>query len=202
MILRRLFEGRQSGFYVDVGAHHPRRFSNTYHFYRMGWLGINIDAMPGSMSLFRRLRGRDINLEIAVGKEKELLSFYCFNEPALNTFERDLAMARNRGPHKIVREELLQTNPLKEILARYLPSGQMIDFLSVDVEGRDLDVLRSNDWKRFRARVVMAESTGESLETVKENEIYKYMQQQHYRLWAKTANTLLLMDGDWNGLAV
>ena len=56
MILRRLFETRRRGFYVDVGAHHPRRFSNTYYFYRQGWSGINIDAAPGSMKLFDRLR--------------------------------------------------------------------------------------------------------------------------------------------------
>src|SRR5690554_6253894 len=66
ILLEKLFEGKNDGFYVDVGAHHPRRFSNTYLLYRRGWRGINIDAMPGSMAEFRRLRGRDINLEIPI----------------------------------------------------------------------------------------------------------------------------------------
>src|SRR4051794_14772116 len=59
MILRRFFEEHGKGFYVDVGAHHPKRFSNTYSFYKQGWSGINIDAMPGSMARFRRVRPRD-----------------------------------------------------------------------------------------------------------------------------------------------
>ena len=49
LVLARIFEGKKNGFYVDIGAHHPTRFSNTHYFYRRGWSGINIDAMPGSM---------------------------------------------------------------------------------------------------------------------------------------------------------
>ena len=55
-ILYRIFEQQPVGFYVDVGAHHPKRFSNTYFFYRRGWRGINIDAMPGSMKNFEKLK--------------------------------------------------------------------------------------------------------------------------------------------------
>ena len=71
-ILHRIFENQKSGFYVDIGAHHPFRFSNTFLFYKMGWKGINVDAMPKSMEIFKRFRPRDINLELAVGTiEKE-----------------------------------------------------------------------------------------------------------------------------------
>lgn len=66
LILRELFEYAKSGFYVDVGAHHPFRFSNTYLFYKVGWRGLNIDAMPNSMKLFNRFRPRDINIECGV----------------------------------------------------------------------------------------------------------------------------------------
>lgn len=68
MILHRIFERQSVGFYVDVGAHHPFRFSNTYLFYQKGWRGINIDAMPNSMRLFNRFRPRDINLECGISK--------------------------------------------------------------------------------------------------------------------------------------
>src|SRR6186713_1276577 len=62
LILKRFFSEKSGGFYVDVGAHHPKRFSNTYMFYKEGWSGINIDAMPGSMKLFNKVRSKDINL--------------------------------------------------------------------------------------------------------------------------------------------
>ena len=64
IILHRMFEWQEQGFYIDVGAHHPTRFSNTYKFYKRGWTGINVDAMPGSMTAFNRLRPKDINIEL------------------------------------------------------------------------------------------------------------------------------------------
>jgi len=94
MILRRLFEKQKTGFYVDVGAHHPKRFSNTFFFYKKGWRGINIDAMPNSMSLFNKIRSRDINLEIPISDKKQKLKYYMFNEAALNCFSKELAEKR------------------------------------------------------------------------------------------------------------
>ena len=72
MILRRIFIGKLTGFYVDIGAHHPKRFSNTYIFYQRGWRGINIDAKPGTKEVFNKLRPRDINLEVPIS---ELVAF-------------------------------------------------------------------------------------------------------------------------------
>ena len=66
MLLDRFLCQRPSGFYVDVGAHHPIRFSNTFRLYRKGWRGLNIDANPGSMKRFHHTRPRDINIEAAV----------------------------------------------------------------------------------------------------------------------------------------
>ena len=84
MILNRFFERKRNGFYVDVGAHHPKRFSNTYTFYKKGWRGVNIDAMPGSMEKFKKIRPRDINLEFAISNKNGTLVYHMFNEPALN----------------------------------------------------------------------------------------------------------------------
>lgn len=75
MILRRIFERQSTGFYVDVGAHHPKRFSNTYFFYKKSWTGINVDAMPGSMKLFEKVRSRDINIEKPISSEKQVLTY-------------------------------------------------------------------------------------------------------------------------------
>lgn len=66
LILKEIFHQVKNGFYVDVGAHHPFKFSNTYFFYKRGWRGINIDALPHSMNLFNQFRPRDINVECGV----------------------------------------------------------------------------------------------------------------------------------------
>ena len=76
LVLHRLFEGQATGIYVDVGAHHPFRFSNTCLLHTRGWRGINIDATPGSMAQFQRFRPRDVNLELGVAAEPAELEFF------------------------------------------------------------------------------------------------------------------------------
>ena len=193
MILRRLFIKRERGFYVDVGAHHPRRFSNTYYFYRQGWCGINIDATPGSMRAFEKWRPRDINLEIAVANTTKELTFFTFDEPALNSFDESLSRARDKEQPRVVRiiqEQKIKTQTLKEVLAQHLPAGQPIDILSVDVEGLDYDVLLSNDWSKYRPECVLVECFGVLWEDLAADAACKLLQSYGYQMIAKTLNTV------------
>lgn len=193
LILHRLFQDRPRGFYVDVGAHHPVRFSNTYFFYRRGWRGINIDAMPNSMILFNKLRKRDINLEQAVSAQPRRLTYFMLNDPALNGFSRTLSekyVREGGGAYTILAEIPLETRTLAEILGKHLPAGQAIDFLSIDVEGWEMQVLESNDWERYRPAVILVEALDVPLEEIFANDIYTFLRRQGYDLWAKTLNTL------------
>jgi FkbM family methyltransferase len=182
----------ETGFYVDVGAHHPERFSNTFLFYEMGWHGINIDAMPGSMNGFMRSRPRDINVEAAVAEEVGSLTFYEFNEPALNGFSKDLAEQRAGQLYdwKIIRERRLTTVPLSQLLEKHLPREQKIDFMSIDVEGLDLEVLRSNDWEKFRPSILLVEDSDEVVGSNGEaSEITRFLEARDYRSCCKTLLT-------------
>lgn len=196
MVLRRIFGTQNEGFYVDVGANDPIKFSNTYYFYLEGWRGINIDAMPGSMDLFNKMRPRDINIESAISDSREVLTYYAFNEPALNGFSKELSFERSQiKPYKIIFEREIQTVPLSEVLDRYLPDNQTIDFLTVDVEGLDFEVLRSNDWEKYRPLVVLAEDLEfSSFERMGESRIVTYLGNQGYQLFCKTVNTLIFKD--------
>ena len=184
----------KDGFYVDVGAHHPYRYSNTCLFYRQGWCGINIDAMPGSMFMFEKQRPRDINLEIGVGRKAETLNFFVFNEPALNTFDENLAKARCNDVWHIKATLDVPILPLSEILRKYLPRGQKIDFISIDVEGFDLDVLQSNDWQTFRPLIVLVETFGLSLEQLTLDPSTEYLHSLGYVVYSKTVNTTFFVD--------
>lgn len=192
MVLRRLFDEKIGpGFYIDVGAHHPRRFSNTNFFYRRGWSGINIEPNPDVAKQFAAGRKRDINLQLGVSDRQDELTYYFFNDPALNTFDHDLAASRLENPKfKIVGIRAVKVERLDEILRKNLLDGQKIDFLSIDVEGLDLAVLRSNDWRSYRPVWVLVEALRVPLEKMQENETYRFMQQQGYELYAKTFNTL------------
>jgi FkbM family methyltransferase len=193
MILARIFEDKSQGFYVDVGAHHPQRLSNTYYFYLKGWHGINIDAMPGSMVTFNEIRSRDINLEIAISNYQKNLTYYGFNEPALNSFSQDIANQYSQlDGYKIVFKKLIKTSTLSEILDEYLPQNQNIDFLNIDVEGMDYEVLKSNDWSKYRPQIVLIEELNSfSIDELSQSKVVSFMQENNYQFYCKTINTLI-----------
>jgi FkbM family methyltransferase len=196
MILRRLFERQKSGFYVDVGAHHPYRFSNTCYFYRRGWRGINIDPNPEAIAAFCRSRPSDINICVGVSDASVNLSFHFFNEPALNTFDSDLAAERVRShEYYLLETRSIPVRRLDDLLAEYLRADQQIDFLSIDVEGVDLSVLRSNDWDRFRPRILLVEAHQRAVSAIENDPINLFAVATGYQLIAKTLNTLIYEDG-------
>jgi FkbM family methyltransferase len=191
LVLRRFLEQRRGGFYVDVGAHHPTRFSNTYFFYEQGWRGINIEPAPGAAAEFARLRPRDINLQVGVAETPGALTYYVFDEPALNTFDAALARDREaRTPYRIVGTKSIAVERLDALLKNNLPPGQAIDFMSIDVEGLDLQVLHSNDWSRYRPDLVLVEALDFRLEQAAAHPMHVFMRGKGYDLVAKTLNTL------------
>lgn len=197
MLLERLLGKQKSGFYVDVGAHHPKRFSNTYYFYERGWRGINIEPNPAVKDLFMRMRSRDINLQLGISDRPGGLMYYEFDDPALNTFDEQLMRERESDtPYRVIATRMITLEPLAAVLAVHLPPDQAIDFLSVDVEGLDLNVLRSNDWERFRPRCVVSEALNADLApaVLAGNPLLAYMETQQYRLAAKTCNSWFFLD--------
>ncbi len=193
LILQRYFEGKTKGFFVDIGAHHPIRFSNTYHFYRRGWRGINIDACPDSMKLFKKIRPKDINLEMGVGLTDAMLDYYMFDEPALNSFDRALSEERNRDTaYRIVDIRSIRVSPLSKILDQHLNNNQTsIDFFNVDVEGLDLDVLKSNNWERYSPTLIITESLKNSIADILQSGVNTYLVSVGYQLVSKTINSLI-----------
>lgn len=191
LVLHKIFSDKPNGFYVDVGAHHPACYSNTFIFYKQGWHGINIDAMPNSMNAFNRIRPRDINIETPISDKKEVLTYYAFNAPALNGFSKELSESRDGlRDFKIIFQKDMETQTLEEILDAHLPEGQEIDFLSIDVEGLDFQVLRSNNWNKYRPEVVLIEALDSNIEKALNSEISQYMQNHGYNMIAKTFNTV------------
>lgn len=192
MILRRMFGSQTKGFYVDVGAHHPKRFSNTYFFYRKRWCGINIDAMPGSMKLFRRIRPRDVNIEKPISSRKQVLTYFAFNEPALNGFSKEISEARDGlNNYRIEFIKDIESYTLEEILDNNLSPNEKIDFLSIDVEGLDFDVIKSINLTKYRPRVILVEILGSSLLDIQKDPIYTLLINEDYVLYAKAVNTVV-----------
>jgi len=194
LVVNRIIGNAGGGFYVDIGSHHPFRFSNTYLFYGKGWRGLCVDPLPGSARLFKRWRPRDICVEMGVSSDRSTLNYYMFNEPALNTFDGDLAKARDGvGGYRVTETRAIQTDSLSAILDQYVPKNTRIDFLTVDVEGLDLQVLKSNDWNRYRPRVITAECLGSTLTSLENDETARFMSQLGYVATAKTGQSVIFV---------
>lgn len=188
MILRHILgSDKMRGFYVDVGAFHPTLFSNTYFFYLNGWQGINVEARPGSKTLFDKVRPRDINLELGISRDcGEMTYYFIAADSPMNSFSPDF-LRQIEMLEAVKSKILVPTLPLAEVLERHLPKGQLIDFLTVDVEGHDYEVLESNDWKRFRPRLIVVEDEGLDPD---ESRIVQMMKGHGYQLCAQ--NVIIL----------
>lgn len=197
LIIRRFFQGHAPGFYVDVGAHEPRRFSNTHFLYRAGWRGVDIDANPECVARLAKERHRDVCVNVGVGPASAELSYFMFDAWELNTFDRDIAAQREREGHPVRHTRQVPVRPLADLLAETVPVGQAIDLLTIDVEGLDLAVLESNDWSRFVPRLVLVEIYEKALRLMLDSPLARFMLDRGYVPVAKTFNTLFFGDSKW-----
>lgn len=191
LVLQRIFSMLDRGFYVDIGAHHPKRFSNTYLLYRKGWRGINIDAMPGSMSLFNKVRPRDINLEIGVSDNPSVHEFHAFSEKALSTFDAKLAEEKMALGWKKDRTLRIPLSSINSILEEYLPEQTPIDLLSIDIEGLDEKVLFSMDYSRYLPHVIVCEVLKSSVDNVMKSPFAAFLIGKGYSLYSKLHNSCI-----------
>lgn len=185
--LRNYFMERESGFFVDIGAFHPFVLSNTYYLYKYyGWRGINLDARPGSMELFDKHRSEDINLEYAVSSSVKELDYYFIDDrSSMNSFSKEF-LEKENAFHKVKKVIKVNASPLSEILDKHLPEGKSIDFMNIDVEGMEIDVLGSNNWDKYRPEIIMLESSEISLDGLRNSEEAIFMKSKGYEPLAVT----------------
>lgn len=164
-ILGHVFADQQAGFFVDVGANHPDHFSVTRLFSDRGWRGMNIDANPQFGPIYSDRRPHDINLSVGISDTPGRLTFYKisdapgedrFQVAGLSTFDRAIA-AEHRRNGFLIRETLVPLVRLDTLLREH--HVEQIDFLNIDVEGFEKNVLRSLDFAAVAPRVVVVEST-------------------------------------------
>lgn len=187
---------KEKGFYVDVGAHHPYKKSNTYQYYLKGWSGINIDPMPECMRLFKKKRPRDTNLNIGISNQNGILKYYTFSEPAFNTTNKERAdYLINNNITELIKTVDIDVIRLDEVFDKYVENKE-IDLLTIDVETTELDVLESNNWEKYRPRMVVMESIISSRKEIKcinEDPAVNYLINKGYIVIAKVLNAVFLL---------
>ena len=182
MILRHILR-KEHGFCVDIGAYHPGRLSNTYYFYQKGWMCLNVDPLPGVKKQFVKKRPRDITLELGVSDEPGNLTYFQFDRPAYNTFSETVAQHKiDRNKATLIRKTVVPVKTLEWVLDHYLPDNTTIDLLNVDVEGLELGVLKSNDFRKYSPTVICVESHNFDFSHPSENDIHIFLSNQNYQL--------------------
>ena len=190
IIIDSFLKKKSKGFYVDVGAYHPVHISNTYKFYKRGWTGIQIEPNYKKSSLFKRYRRKSINLNVGIGEKDGISKFYIFDSDAYSTFSAETASLNEKLGLKLLETKEVHMMTLSSVFKKYT-SNIEIDFMSVDTEGFDLEVLRTNDWNLYRPHFVIIETVEASDKVFgkKLNDIYDpFMQKINYM---KVADTYL-----------
>lgn len=188
------------GFYVDIGAHHPIRYSNTNFFYNIGWRGINVDAQSDAIKEFNKKRPRDININVGCSNENTTLTYYTFSDHAVNSFSKSFAEYFKNLPNsniKFLGTKQVPVEKLEDILNKYLPENQHIDFMNIDVEGMDFQVLESNNWEKFRPDYILIELHGdESITNIERSDAAKFLLDKGYSLIGKVKCTSLFRNNN------
>ncbi|MDP4285497.1 MAG: FkbM family methyltransferase [Bacteroidota bacterium] len=146
--------------YIDIGAHHAYKFNNNFIFYKRGLTGIDIEPDPILFADIAKKRPKDININKGIGSniKNEYADFYIMSSRTLNTFSKmEAERISEEGINKIVEIKSIELININDILCKYY-SENALDFLSIDVEGLDLEILRSIDFEKYGPKVICVET--------------------------------------------
>jgi FkbM family methyltransferase len=185
--------------YLDLGTNIPDFSNNTYFLYKMGNRGVCVEANKSLIGHIREIRPEDkvINAGVSISDQKEA-DFYIFKESGLNTFDKEEAEKRaSFGSYKIlevVKVPLISVNRVIEENFRSYP-----DFLSVDIEGLDLAVLKSLDFNRFPIPIICVETCiySENHIRPKDEKISDFLKTKGYEVYADTYINTIFVNKNW-----
>ena len=184
IIVDAIFKNKNKGIYIDIGCHHPLINNNTYILYKRGWSGINIDLDFSSIEMFNYFRPNDFNYKVALSSQKgEADLFFFHNRAPKNTLNKT-----NGKGAKLVKK--IKTDTLDNIIKHSKLSIKGIDFLSIDVEGNELEVLKGLNIKKYKPKVIVLELINnnkssfyeQKINNIQKSLIYKYMIKNNYKL--------------------
>ena len=184
--IERYFRNKPKGFYIDVGCYHPLDGNNTQLLYKKGWNGINLDINYYSIELFNFLRKRDINIHSGISNKKDRLTMYYRKEiNMLNTLDDKIAKKSFRNGYK---KKNIQVNTLNYFISKYFKKLDMIDFINIDAEGLEFNVLKSLNFKIYKPKLICVEihNIKKMFDTnykyLKTNSTYNFLVKKGYKI--------------------
>ena len=183
IFLKEFFKNKRKGLFVDIGCHHPFKSNNTFLLYKSGWSGINIDLNRLSIDLFNIARPRDINICSAISNKEGIIDYYLPNNNPLST-----EITINESYSRILRDHhgnkyktfKTKSTTWSSIQKKYKDLLKNIDFLKIDIEGSDLQVLKTIDLEELKIKILMIEAS--SLDKISREEIINYLKLKNYKI--------------------
>ena len=186
----KLFDKSKKGTYLDVGCFHPIRQNNTYLMYKLGWSGINIDLNPLTIELFRIARPYDINICAAVSSKKGVKNFFFDHQlSSINTISKNHTLFIEKAFNiKNLKKRRIRTTTLDDLLKKR--GIKKIDFMNIDIEGHELEVLKTLNLKHFDIKVICIEIVNYDFYSrsikINKNQIFKILRKNNYNLKFKS----------------
>ena len=204
-LIHQIFKSQKKGIYIDIGCGHPIKNNNTYLLNKKGWSGINIDLDIDNIELFKIYRPKDLNICAAISDEmKETDLFFYHSRSALNTIDKKTA---NYQKAKVTSIKKIKTTTLNNVLGESIYNSSNIDFLSIDVEGSELSVLKNFNFHKFKPKVIVVEYLDLSLNKLEiknlniqnamNSEIYKLIISKNYTLANMIHSDLVFIYNDF-----
>ncbi len=187
LIIDYIFKNKKDGFYLDIGSQHPVSNNNTYLLFKKGWCGINIDLDKKNIDLFKIARPKDINLNYAISDiEKEVDLFFYHDSSPINTLSKNVSNFQKAKVNKIKK---IQTKILDNILEN-LDFKNHIDYMNIDVEGHEEQVLKGFNIAKYKPSVISIEYLdlnmkklefkNNDINNVLNSNLYKYFIRNNY----------------------
>lgn len=196
VLVRKLFSKNQTkGVYLDLGAYHPFKHSNTAYFWLKGWKGINVDANPNTIHIFNKVRKHDINIWAAIIQNNQ------YNDGLRNI---DLMIAKNKdyssgisatgtvhpqvsNDRQLTDKITVPTTCIQEIFKNY--NIEDIDYLNIDIEGYDSLIIKDYDFSLYKPKVITIEDYSINLQELIISDISIFLFSKGYDLVGRAGPT-------------
>ena len=187
LIIDYIFKDKKKGFYLDIGAQHPISNNNTFLLFKKGWKGINIDLDKKNIDLFKIARPKDINLNYAISDVKKEVDLFFYHESSpINTLSKNVSSFQKA---KVKEIKKIQTKVLNDVL-NDINLQNHIDYMNIDVEGYEDQVLKGFNIQKFKPSVVSIEYLDLNMKKLEfrnndinnllNSDLYKYFIQNNY----------------------
>ena len=164
LLISHFFRNQSSGIYIDIGCYHPTHGSNTYLLHQKGWLGINLDLDDVSIEYFNRSRKNSYNKKIALSDKKGFINLYRPHQKSAGQSVDQFTVSRMKQEDlEIIK---IECDTLNNIIDQSPFADRQIDFISIDVEGHEITILKEFNFERYRPRLIALEFNDPELKRI------------------------------------